>query len=710
MEYSSKIEELVYLYNNKLYDELIEKLLEYNDPILDCPFKALFSLASGQFDRAKEDFENFDFTSYYAEEYDSALKFACNIASKANCLNKVEEICHYFYNKSNDIKMLFPYLDLKVGNCYNFDECRYDVNTIIEHTRQYTRFSYKTQYFIFYGLYYKDDYNALFNFALEADEKFQIDNNIHIRNAELAFNKSNYNFLVDYYEKLMPFIEYRDLDDYRFHSLCIQSKDILYIELTFEELNILTDYLSFTVDNYKILLKYVNKYRFDRSVVELLKILDGEDLNIENNVNMLFKKLINYDIEDAVKYSAENGFYPDYITQLSYCLKSYDENIKMKLFDYLVELYNDNRQYAYYYFFAIERAIDSKYFEDFENLLSRIDLENEMEIIKARLSKHVDKVEQRYYLYYYGQGLLNISKNETVILYAKTFLLAWYYYTNEKENFISMYEEIKNDVSFCYSSIMVSENPRNKDLFSYLLDQKDKNLALHYNNAIADYLYTKKDVRADLKFVGKIISVLEKLFEQYGEELNVSKNCFDSERGIYHYYIGELSKAEEIITACAYASERHCNCGVGRLLTLNDFKYGDKSYEMNKKIVLNSVNGFKLVGEDEYIKDDFINNIDIYCYYAYYALLGDKDFQIETALKYLLNKNQDSVQSGYFIIKLAYELGKKHVIEEHKRIMKEYLLDDAIEYDLKYTEVLNNIECSIYKPQTFYKTLFRYVL
>ncbi|MFV0520717.1 MAG: hypothetical protein ACK5LY_10670 [Lachnospirales bacterium] len=712
MNFNEKVSLLTALYNENNLDELFEKLEEFDDAFLSLPFIVLCSKKENNIEEGRQFLRGFNLSDYLKDYYDINLRIINFSAYQVGHKETLELLCNYFYDKTKDSKEFLYLYEFLIIEETSYEKQLEYTNFILDNTDEFTSLIYGVQFFCFKALIINKD-SRLYNFALMANEKFQVDSNILMDITSFAFANKNYDFIVDYYKKLSPFFEQIDINFSSFTSKYIQAKDILGIDILEADFKPLLDLNYFIILNIDIFKKYLNKYTFTPHTKELIDVFNGRKLKNYSKTVALYALFVDMNFDKILEllYKNEYNMYDLYITTIM--LKTYNSTIATKFYDLFIDFYKTSNEKAYYLFHITYYLGKDNNFEEFEYILKAIDSDNLIYSLHSSMEQYSNDVEDNVLLFYYGTAIKNVCTSTKSKIYANILLLAYNYNVGNKEEFVNIYETL-DDKTFtafsprdAFTSIFNTNASVNKDIFIYLLEKNKIEFSGIYFNAVGSFLYPQKNIPADLTLVGKVFDIIDAFVSDLGvDALMHDYNCITVMMGIYNYYLGEFEKARETLQTAAYTSSKYCNCGVAALLTYNYYEYSKNADIINAKIVLKSINNYKLIAPNKYVKENFNNNIGIITYYCYFALNQFEDFDLEVARTNLLNKNNIDIEGYYFLIKIYDKLGNDHLVNFYKNKLRLTKDKGFFVYEEKYLEILEDTNCPLYRPEFYPRNLF----
>ncbi len=375
-------------------------------------------------------------------------------------------------------------------------------------------------------------------------------------------------------------------------------------------------------------------------------------------------------------------------------------NRKKEEYDELINCFRNEELTSEELFDQLDQLLYEQNIEDFKYILLNTYEYMNANHYRDRLVMHASEIQNYKYLYHYGSVIIEDADSSFWRRIGNMTMLGFYYVDQDEEKFIQFYNENKELLMMELGGFLYTR--KGNKLIEFVVSEKSLIFSGVYVNAIGEVLFPSKDVPANLELTGKLFDAIEYLVEEHGEdELMHGYNCVSVSRGTYEYFLGNFEKAESILEDCAYTSTEYCNCGVAALLTYNFYRDRETAEEINKSIVLNSVNGLKLIAPDMYIDAKFKNNVNIYFYYAYYALKGTEGFEIDRSIELIEKENETEVFNYYYLAKLYNRKNDKSKVQElidKIKLLKEKGVDLHIE---KYLEVIDNIDCELYIPEFY---------
>lgn len=700
MNYYEIIEELLYYYENKQYEDLIDRVDEIDDELVSTLFMSMYCAVTEDVEEALNIMRALEVEKFLTEERTPVLELSVSVLHRMQEVEKLEKVCKFFYERTQNLEAMFPFYDLKIMRASSYEEVSQEIQIIVSEIDDYTKFSYPTQYWILYELS-KDKDERFYDFALAMDDEYLIDTTLYYNIIEDVKDTDQDEFIVNFIEQLIPLLECKTYNEISVYSEYVKSKYKLKKEITTFDLHVLAKVKRIFIDNYKICIDNLELFKESEVKLELLKILNKDKVVPKDIDNKVYYYLVDRDFEEALAAFRESNFNSNEFGMIIVSLINYDEELIKAVFKFLSNILNEDSPRVHYYTYTLEAMLDEGRMDLFEMLYEMANLEDNTYKVSYLVSIHKYDVSKRHYLYYIGQKLINEKQSENLVLEGKKYLLGWYYSEGDRNNFVDIFESIEEKQYGNIDEFLITKSDVNKDIFIYLLNKKHYNLALFYCNSFYDFLSKRKDFGNDLELAKTILVILDEIVINDSDKLSMSTTCIETKRGMYLYTIGKKSEALKALKESAYNSPPYCNCGVAALMTYYDYEEPN-AYEINKKITLNTMNGKKLVGDDEYVESEFGTHNDVAGYYAYYALNNEEGFDLENALDYF-DLDELDFYSMYYVIKIGYTLGYGGLVNFYLDKMKNKAEHGYLEGDAKYLEVLTNLDCPLYKMEAFYK-------
>lgn len=705
MSDNDEIRELEKLYEENDFENLIEKMKDVESPIVLCIFQALILAEYEEVEKAREMIEKFDLDDFLNLSEMKALYMFRNIAINLCSFELVEKISRYLYEATENPKEMFGFYDIEICMKKNYDQCKEEIEFIknnVINVEEFIRFSDFVQYIILKNFIIEED-ERLFELSMLVSESVLINSNMLVDITKFFKSKGMDNEICKYIERLLPYMEFGYgawSEFFDIYDIYVKAKNSLGVPVDTQDLLRLKN-------NFKYLAKYNKEYynnieefkeELDEIQVGFIKILNGDNDVADVYTLKIYKYMIDKEFDEVIDIIHREKQY--FGSSIGYArnLRVYDSSIYDDFIEFCIEKTNSRDENSIIGICVAEYLFSRGYHSEGENVIGKIDIDYKIDDIYKFLKNNTKNIKNRRLLGIFGYEILKISKNKSTSNKALEFILAFYFYENSDE-FYNAFEEIKDTISEDLSNILYKTDD-NYDKTRFLIEKKIKNLAFFYHCAFDEFTLINKDRLQDFEMAQHIIDIVIEFFGDDPDSLNFSRNCVETNKGICKFLFGEFQEAEEIIKNAAYNSPDYCNCGVAALLTVNDYIRPDESYELNKKIAYNSVHNLKLIGNDEYKKDDFENNIDILNRYAYYALKGEEKFDKNFILEELY-KNEPSISRNYYIIKLLKELGRKEEIPYIKEGLIDLNKEGCCSLNERFLDILEDIDCPLYISQYF---------
>ncbi len=708
MDSSEMYDELGRLYEEKQFEALAEKLNEVENPVILCAYISLLDIENGDFEKAHDRVENFKIEDYLQElEYFPlfAFRFA---AIKAKSLNNLKKVSEYLYELTKDPRQLYGYLDLYISSCQKYSDCSEQMDFIIE-THETLDDILRFSSAVVYGIllrYNETDDERIYDLAFSLNETYLVSTNLFFNVTNFAKRHKNHEFIYKFVDKLIPYMqfdEYAWLEFFDVYDAYVEAKLHLGMKIEIKDLEKLRYNYRYLCKYHKAFLTYIDEIKPELSEldVEIVKILNKKRVKLSSDHAKLYKNLVDRKFEKVVDIYRENRWYFGGLAFYAKNIQMFDAELYNEFVDYIIDITNnaDEDDRSVYAVCFAEYMFSRKQYADGQAVLDRIDYDERIDLIFNFVTRNAKDTRDRYLLGLFGDTILKNAKHDYTKRKAKELLAAWYFYENREEEFYETFAEIEEDMEISFSEIL-HKTEYNIGLTKYLIKKQIPKLAYFYHNAFNEFVWTSPEQSQDIEMAKFIAEMVDKFFDDYPDYCHFSRTCVKGHMGIVKYYFGEIEEAERLMKEAAYESPNYCNCGISNLATLNDYIKPDESYELNKEMIYNSLHGLKLVGENEYVEDSFNNFGRVVNRYAYYALCDEEGFDKEFILNKLRREDND-IDVCYYRIKLLKALNRIGEIAEEQDLMRREVEDGLNDYDRRFLEILDDINCPLYKDQNF---------
>ncbi len=444
--------------------------------------------------------------------------------------------------------------------------------------------------------------------------------------------------------------------------------------------------------------EYIDKCNFSNEVKELVKVICENTIDEKNYVaivNYIYYLFYNERYEEAFNIGIENSFNANDIIQWGIDLCPIDSKYLYGYYDYLIKLNNNDEPGYSNAVWGFRRLINYD-LNVFKELFLKLDREKNTDLLDSYLFNILDE-----YNFYTADEVCNYllelePKGSKLYNVAVSYKMAISVEYDETENFIKLLDE--NEAVLEIIANLNAVRTPNYDIMKYLLTKSSKALYYVLKTSVKSYVIGNTHIKQDLEFARQI---LDKEYELFDEEEHKSISCYHTFYGLYEYFSGNTKSAFEYIEKSAYNSPDYCYCGGAYLLALERKVHGESVSEKHLEIVKKTLDGYKLVGRDEYVKEEFNPGPYFYYCYAYYALNGYEGFELDQALQYLRDECYGDIKTHYYQALVAYKQGYEHTYNDAMYLLNSYRNKAVYEYEYEYFEILNNIDAKVKYPTMF---------
>ncbi len=697
------ISDLYVLGQEERYDELLAEINKLDDTFEEIVFLAYYYLVKEEYEQAIETIRGSNIEDYFNEDRIEILDFASFVCYRLNLSEEILVLSKYLYLQTSNIKYKFVEYDVIVLNAETYLECASTLDAIIELTDDYSMFSTFTRGWIVFRLLSRSNVRGIRNLLSFSDEEILAIGTLTIKRAFLiAMEHENYQYIIDFVnnrsEFLLENLDYEILHAYREYVL---AKQIQGLSVNCEDLLVLSNNNVFVIEFHELFTEFVNKCNFDAKTVELVSILnfkikDYDELTLQENA--IHIGLLNFDYDNMLTYLRGVGIGLANVIEWAALYGEYKKEYYDNYVDYLFNEYRNEGDNNFLIFFSIPFLYQS-YVSKFQALISKFDFEKDLDYLLYYCYKNLmEKKEYELFSVYVDEIGKHVDESSSNYYDYTIIKLTELYNDGNSDKFQALYNlvEVKIDKEYL-ASFLSHTRSSNLEIDKFLVAKADLELSHFYNNSIDHYLTGTSKVIADKEMVFKCLE----LYKAYLNRSDGEYSCYYGKLAGYELFYGDKEKGYEYAKKSAYLCPSYCSCGIGALLMYNEEKFGvEKADEINIKIVLNSIDGEKLVGDDRYITEEFDIHGTIYTYYAYYALKGTKGFDLEKAINYLYT-DATYIQSLYYQIKLAKALSYDHLLDELLYKIGALYAAEYYESDKRYMNILEDIDARLQRPSHF---------